>query len=165
MRTILITIMIAALSAGLFAADKAQDFSLEDINGDQVTLSKLLEKGPVVISFWATWCKNCKKEMPELDVLQKKYKDEITVVCISVDKPSKKQDAVRYVKNRFEFLTLLDPEMKVYKALNAQNPPHTLIINKDSEIVFSHVGYQKGDEKHLEEEIVKALNPEPVTGE
>ncbi len=165
MRTIIITILMAVLAAGLFAEDKAQDFKLEDISGEQVSLSGLLEKGPVVISFWATWCKNCKKEMPELDKLQEKYKDQITVVCISVDKPSKKQSAVSYVKNRFGFLTLLDPDMKVYKALNAQNPPYTLIIDKEGEIVYTHVGYQKGDEKHLEEEIVKALNPQPETTE
>ena len=55
--------------------------------------------------------------------------------------------------------------MKVYKALNAQNPPYTLIIDKDSEIVYTHVGYQKGDEKHLEEEIEKVLNPQPETTE
>ncbi len=165
MRTIILTIIMTVLAAGLLAADKVQDFKLEDINGDQVSLSSLLEKGPVVISFWATWCKNCKKEMPELDKLQKKYEDRITVVCISVDKPSKKEDAIRFVKNRFQFLTLLDPDMKVYKALNAQNPPHTMIISKDGEMVFSHVGYQKGDEMHLEEEIVKALSEKPVEAE
>lgn len=165
MRTIIITILMTVLAARLLAVEKAQDFTLEDISGDQVTLSSLLEKGPVVISFWATWCKNCKKEMPELDKLYKKYEDQITVVCISVDKPSKKQAAVRYVKNRYSFTTLLDPDMKVYKALNAQNPPHTMIINQDYDILFSHVGYQKGDEKHLEEEIMKALDAKKGTEE
>ena len=165
MRTIMLSILMTVLAAGLLAADKVQDFKLEDINGDQVSLSGLLEKGPVVISFWATWCKNCKKEMPELDKLQEKYKDRITVVCISVDKPAKKEDAIRFVKNRFQFVTLLDPDMKAYKALNAQNPPHTFIINSESEVVFSHVGYQKGDEEHLEEEIVKLLETKPETTE
>jgi len=148
-------ILILASFAALYAEPIA-DFTLENIDGEQVQLSQLLEEGPVLISFWAIWCINCKKEMPQLSLLQEKYED-ITVICISIDKPSDKAKAIKEVKNRFSFLTLLDPEQVAYKAMNAVNPPSTYLLNTEGEIVWSHEGYHKGDETVIEEQIVNLL--------
>ena len=67
--TILPALMLA-LSPALTAGEgrpKAADFSLKDLDGNVVQLSKHLGKGPVVINFWATYCKPCMKELPHID--------------------------------------------------------------------------------------------------
>lgn len=155
MKAILATLVLVFATA-MLVAEPVADFSLENIDGEQVQLSELLEQGPVLINFWATWCINCKKEMPKLSELQDKY-DGVTIVCISIDKPSKKAQAIKEVKNRFSFLTLFDPEQTVYKGMNASNPPSTYILDSTGEIVWSHEGYRKGDEAHIEEEILRVL--------
>jgi len=151
-----IVTLILALVAVALLAEPVADFTLEDIAGQKVQLSQLLKHGPVLVNFWATWCINCKKEMPKLSELQTKYPG-ITVLCITIDKPGKKAEAIKEVKNRYSFRTLFDPDKKVYTALNATNPPSTFILNTKGEIVWSHEGYKPGDEAQIEAQIRKAL--------
>jgi len=94
-----IVTLILALVAVALLAEPVADFTLEDIAGQKVQLSQLLKHGPVLVNFWATWCINCKKEMPKLSELQTKYPG-ITVLCITIDKPGKKAAAIQEVKTR-----------------------------------------------------------------
>jgi len=65
---------------------KAPDFTAKDLQGKEVKASELLKKGPILVDFWTTWCGPCKREMPELDKLHKKYRDRgFSVVAISQD--------------------------------------------------------------------------------
>ncbi|MCD4829608.1 MAG: TlpA family protein disulfide reductase [Candidatus Cloacimonetes bacterium] len=156
MKATLVVTLAMLFAVTILAAEPIADFSLEDIDGNQVTLSDLLAEGPVLINFWATWCVNCKKEMPRLSELQDAYEG-ITIICISIDKPGKKAQAIKEVKNRFSFLTLLDPEKTVYESMNATNPPSTYILSAEGEVVWSHEGYRKGDEEKIEEQIKLVL--------
>ena len=153
--TILIIILIV-FAGNLFALDKAPDFKLENMKGKQVKLSEFLEKGPVILDFWATWCEPCKKELPTLSKIQDSYKDSITVITISCDKPRKKDKAKAYIKsNKFNVVNLFDTKKDVQKLFNVTNIPRTLIIAPDSTIIFDHTGYQRGNEKHIIEAIDK----------
>ena len=153
--TILIIILIVFVG-NLFALDKAQDFKLENMKGKQVKLSDFLEKGPVIIDFWATWCEPCKKELPALSKIQDMYKDSLTVITISCDKPRSKDKAKSYIKSqKLNVVNLFDTKKDVQKLFNVTNIPRTLIIAPDSTIIFDHTGYQRGNEKHIEEAIDK----------
>ena len=153
--TILIIILIV-FAGNLFALEKAPDFKLENMKGKQVKLSEFLEKGPVILDFWATWCEPCKKELPTLSKIQDSYKDSITVITISCDKPRKKDKAKAYIKaQKLNVVNLFDTKKDVQKLFNVTNIPRTLIIAPDSTIIFDHTGYQRGNEKHIEEVIDK----------
>ncbi len=156
LRNLILSIILILIIVQLFALDKAPDFKLENMKGKQVKLSDFLEKGPVILDFWATWCEPCKKELPALSKIQDIYKDSITVITISCDKPRNKNKAKAYIKaQKLNVVNLFDTKKDVQKLFNVTNIPRTLIIVPDSTIIFDHTGYQRGDEKHIIEAIDK----------
>jgi len=161
----LIFVIIIILSINVFASEKLPDFSLQDLNGKQVKISDFIGEQPVIIDFWATWCAPCLKELPKLDKMQKQFGDSLLVIAISTDKPRKKNEVKKHIKSqKFKFTTLLDTRGEARKLLNIKNIPFTLLIDKNGEIVYDHLGYNTGDEKHLEEQLMKLYNA-PQTDE
>jgi TonB family protein len=146
------------LISSVFALDTMPDFTLEDINGDQVDSEELMQKKAVIIDFWAKWCGPCKKALPHLSDLQEKYEDLASVVCITIDKARDGDKAKSFVKSRkFEFITLFDPNKDVCKLFNVNTIPRTFIINENGEIVYKHEGYTQGNENELEAELRKII--------
>ena len=149
--------MLSAVELGT-----APDFQLENERGDQVKLSDFNDK-LVLLDFWATWCVPCCKELPHLSKLQEKYGDDVQVLAITIDKARQVSKAKAYVKsNRFKFMTLFDPKQEVAALYNMVNPPRTLLIDPSGKIIFQHDGYKRGDEVHIEEEIVKWIEAKSI---
>ncbi len=158
-RTISILIFsVLFLISTVFALDTMSDFTLEDINGDQIDSDELLSKKAVIVDFWAKWCGPCKKALPHLSDLQEKYRDLVNVICISTDKARDAGKVRSFVKSKnFEFITLLDPNKNVSKLFNVNTIPRTFIIDENGEIVYRHEGYIQGDEHELETELRKVI--------
>ncbi len=157
MKRFFVIILIVLFATSLFAAEKAQDFQLENMKGKMVKLSDFQKEGLVILDFWAEWCVPCKNGLPKLNELHEKY-DNVNVLAINIDKPRKKSAAVSVIKsNRYKFKTLFDTKKVVQKQFNITNIPRTLIVDQDGTIIYDHTGYQRGDEEHYEEVIVKWL--------
>jgi peroxiredoxin len=140
-------------------AEKVTDFTLKDIDGNSVTFSSFLGESPVVLSFWASWCKPCMIELPILHDLQAKYDTLVTVVCVSVDRPRSVPQAKSLIKSqKFSFITLFDENSEVQKLFNITFIPRLFLIDKNGEIIYDHTGYNRGDERYLEEELLKILS-------
>nr|BAL59988.1 alkyl hydroperoxide reductase/thiol specific antioxidant/Mal allergen [Candidatus Acetothermum autotrophicum] len=60
----------------------APDFTLQDLNGQSVSLSSFRGK-PVLLNFWATWCPPCRKEMPELQEFHRRYGDQVVLLGVN----------------------------------------------------------------------------------
>lgn len=160
--TLLCLLMI--MTAMLYA-EAMPDFRLPDESGKNVSLSELLGKGPIIIDFWADYCQSCKQAMPALQELVNKY-DSLTVVLISLDAPKAQPKAKAYLKSKnYNFITLFDPDKTLAKKLNVENPPHTFILDKTGEIIYSHLGYEPGVEKEYEHQIRKLLGLAHEEGE
>jgi len=102
MKNIVLSILMLLLISWL-TAETMPDFKLPDMNNKEIKLEDLLNKGPVLIDFWATYCVPCKKAMPELNKLAEKY-DSLTVVLVSIDAPKNVSKAKSYLKsNNFKF--------------------------------------------------------------
>ena len=142
------------------------DFTLEDIDGNLFTLSDNLGKGPVILCFWATWCTPCKQELPHLQKLHEKYAEKgLKLISISEDSPKSQSKIKPFVRSkRLTFQTLLDPNGEVLRLFQGKALPYRVIFNRKGEIVESHQGYNPGDEKVLEAEIIKLLGVE-ITNE
>ena len=145
-------------------ADKQRDIMLPDLSvklldGKQVRLSVLLEEGPLLVSFWATWCAPCKKEMIFLEEFHQKYNENsFRVLAISTDSPKSMSKVKSYIRaKKYTFLVGIDPNQDIAKKMNALLMPTTLILNKDRKVSWYHQGFIPGDEKEIEAQIRAVL--------
>jgi peroxiredoxin len=137
---------------------KLPSVDLKDLKGKKVNTSTMGFSGPVVISFWATWCSPCKKELNTIHEVYSDWKNEtgVTLVAVSIDDEKTKNQVAPYVNGReWEFEVLLDPNGDFKRAMGVNDVPHTFLIDKEGNIVYSHNNYAPGDEEKLLEEIKK----------
>ncbi|HXH61499.1 MAG TPA: TlpA disulfide reductase family protein [Fimbriimonadaceae bacterium] len=113
------------------------DFTLTDISGKEWTLSSL--KGRVVlVNFWATWCPPCRKEMPDLEVLYNRFKDQgLVVLSISDEKPETVRPYI--AEHKFTYPILLDPGRKVNSAFKIDSIPKNFVYNREGRIVAQSI--------------------------
>jgi peroxiredoxin len=143
----------------------APKFSLKDLNGRRVALDDLLGDGPLLIDFWATWCKPCVKELPHLHDMYLKYRERgFQVVAISEDSPRSLSKVKSFVAgNKYEFLVLLDENSAVQRKFNFRALPYTVLLDRDGHVHHSRMGYRPGDELVLEEKLVALLEAQEAT--
>ncbi len=142
---------------------RAPDFTLPDLEGKQVKLSGLLRRGPVVLDFWATWCKPCVKAFPGLQAIHDKYsKRGLSVLAISVDSPRTQARVAPFIKsNKYSFDVLLDNDGRVARLYNAIIIPRTLLLDQQGQVAFASIGYHPSNHEKLEEALKSVLPPEP----
>jgi peroxiredoxin len=121
----------------------AKDFTLKDLRGDSVSLKSLRGK-VVLLNFWATWCGPCRIEMPQIDHLQKEYRDQgLVVLGITDESP---ELALKFLaKNQISFSSLTDPEQEVAVQYQVRAIPTIFVIGRDGRIVFQGIGVSRED--------------------
>ncbi|MFQ6104468.1 MAG: peroxiredoxin family protein [Candidatus Glassbacteria bacterium] len=142
---------------------KAPDFTLEKLDGSEAVLSEILKKGPVVINFWATWCKPCIRELPHLQEIYDRYKEAgVSLLAISVDSPRSLSKVKSFINgHNYTFTVLLDPNKDVSRKFNVHLFPYTFIVNTEGDIVFKNYGYRPGDEKKVEQKLLALIDEKP----
>lgn len=133
--------------------------TLANVNGKQVNVADYGKSGKItVLSFWATWCVPCKKELTNIaDIYadwQKKYNMQIVAVSIDDSRSSTKVKPT-VEGQRWEYEVLLDVNQDLKRQMNIQSVPFTVLVDATGKIVYTHSGYVDGDEFILEEEIQK----------
>ena len=138
---------------------QASDFTLRDLDGKQVHLSDFGGK-VVLLDFWATWCAPCAAELPQLEALYRKKKDDgFVVLGIDMDGPETVAQVVPFAR-RYEltFPTLLDEETRVVNIYNPKRvAPMTVLIDKRGIIARVRNGYNAGDEKLIADDVANLL--------
>ncbi len=152
--------LLAAGSARAADPLKAPEFTLEDLDGNTATLHQFTDQGPVIISFWATWCKPCLRELPHMQDIYDRHRERgVNVLAISVDSPRSISKVKSFVSgHNYTFTVLLDTNKDVARKFNAHLFPYTFILNMDGEIIYKNYGYRPGDEKKVEEKVLALLD-------
>lgn len=141
------------------SAQTIDDFSLESIDNELISLDELKGEQLTVIDFWATWCKPCTKAMPKLNDIYRKYQEDgVSMVGISCDGP-RTISKVGLVSQSLgvEYHILKDIDCEVMNNYDFQAFPTLLILNADNDIVWVHEGFVSGDESLIEEAIASRL--------
>lgn len=131
---------------------------LKTMDGKTVNTADLGFKGPIIISFWATWCAPCKKELNAINDVYTDWQEEtgVNLVAVSIDDEKTKNSVPVYVNGRgWEYLVLMDPNGDFKRAMGVNNVPHTFLIDQNGNVVYSHNNYAPGDEDKLYKEILK----------
>jgi len=144
----------------LFATDNVvgttiPDLKLNLLDGEKTSIHELLKDGPVMIDFWATWCKPCKKVMRYLDQYHQEYSEQgFKVLMINQDTPRSMGKVKSYIRSqKHEFIVALDPNQQIAKKLNGQVMPTLILVDQDGSIKWRHQGYIPGEEVEIERQI------------
>jgi len=136
------------------------DEFLKDLDNKKVNMYDLLDARPALISFWFLACEPCKKEMKYLDEFNKKYADTgFQVISINTDGSRALSSVEPFVKSKkYSFKVLSDPRSKYQRKLKGTSCPFTVMVDHRGVIIARHVGYNPGDEKKIEQEIIELIN-------
>ena len=156
----LITCFVLIQFLAVFAQEKGNlgkipNIDLKLLNGKKTNVYKLLESGPLLIDFWATWCKPCKIIMQHLNQYHNEFKEKgFKVVMINQDTPRSLGKVKSYINSKnYDFIVSVDPNQQIAKKLNGQIMPNLILIKQDGTIQWRHQGYMPGEEKEIKEQI------------
>ena len=121
----------------------APDFEIENLAGGKTGLVDYRGK-IVLLNFWATWCMPCRAEMPGMETIWKKYKEQgFVVLAASVDEGSRGRIETFSKLFDLSFPVLLDPESKVSDLYNVSNMPTSFLIDRNGKIISRIVGTEE----------------------
>ena len=159
---LLLAFATSSAAAGLEgdAKVKAPNFRSKDLDGEDVVLEDLLGRGPIVVDFWATWCKPCIKELPYVQRMHDELSEEgLQVLAVTIDSP-KTQSRVRpFIKSKhYGFRVVLDASQDVFRKLQGKGSvPYVVVLDREGYIRYRHTGYRPGDEQELEKVVRELL--------
>jgi peroxiredoxin len=126
---------------------QAKDFRVTSLDGSGLRLADL--KGKVVfLNLWATWCPPCKEEMPAMERLWRRYKDEgLVVIALSMDSGGAKTVKPYIEQSKYTYPVGLDPKMEVAQLYGARSVPSTFIIDRNGTLRAIALGPRDWDGK------------------
>lgn len=160
MKKLILTIAVIGIFTTLSLSQNRTLPSVEvkTLDGGNINIQEIENSGqPIVISFWATWCKPCKKELNAIAEVYEDWQAEtgVKLIAISIDDTRSMSKVAPFVNGSdWDYEVYLDPNGDLTRALSiGRNVPHTFLLNGKKEIVWYHQGYVDGDEDKLLEQI------------
>ena len=166
MKKIILTLAAIVLSCAAFAqnATLPENITIKTLDGKTIQTSAIQNDGkPIIVSFWATWCKPCNRELNTIKEVYEEWQEEtgVKLVAISIDDAKSASRVKPHVDgNGWDYEVYLDANQDFKRAMNVVNVPHTFIINGKGEIVWQHTSFVEGSEEELFEIVKKVANGE-----
>jgi thiol-disulfide isomerase/thioredoxin len=152
-------LIVALFTITVNAQQTIPAVNIQTIDFEPFNTSKIENDGnPVIISFWATWCSPCKRELNTISDMYEDWVDEtgVKIIAISIDDARNMSKVPSYVNGvDWDYEVYLDPNGDLKRAMGVNTVPHTFLLNGNGEIVWQHTGYQPGDENHLYDLVVE----------
>ena len=158
-------VLLSALltAAAAHGAERAvPDWTLNDLQGRPVSFHAALDRGPVLVSFWALWCGPCLKELGHLAQLAADTQGELTVLAVNVDSPRSVHKVAPWVaaQGYDGLVVVLDTAGDVQRLMQVGGTmPLLLLHDATGREVYRHTGYREGDELRLRAEVSRLLAP------
>ena len=167
MKTTLITMCLMIVFAFKQSDDhKIASATVKTLSGSDFKTESISNNGkPIILSFWATWCKN---SVSQYDNIAENYSDwqketGVKLVSISTDDTRTSSKVVTTVKTKgWEYEFYLDINQEFKRAMNVNNCPHTFLVDGAGNIVWQQNGYSEGTEDELYAMIKKLAKGEKL---
>lgn len=134
---------------------------LKDINGKSVNTAELANDGkPLLVSFFALWCKPCMKELSAISEVYEEWQDKtgVRLIAVSIDDSRSSDKVAASVRARgFEWTTLLDPNSELKRRMGVNQIPHLFLLDGHGKIVWQHTSYSEGNEEEVYEQLIELM--------
>lgn len=169
--TLSATLFVLALALSFCSLAQTRtlpDIRLQALDGSTVHFADTMTSNngkPVIISFWATWCKPCIRELKNINDLYEDWQEEtgVKLVAVSIDDARNMARVAPFVNAQgWEYDVFLDSNGDFRRAMNVNNVPHTFLLDGKGNIVWQHNSYTEGDEYELQEVIEKVAAGEDI---
>ena len=155
-KTILI-IVVALLGIVTTVSAQLPAVTLKTMDGKTIRTDTLTNNGkPIIIGFFATWCKPCNRELTAISEVYDEWQEEtgVKLIAVSIDQAQNINKVKPLVDNHgWPYEVLLDPNSDLKRALGIQMIPYVLIVDGKGNIVYKHNGYTEGAEEELIEKV------------
>ena len=158
--TLGLCVVAACPAAAQDSPPKVPNWELPGADGVRIDFHAALAEGPVVVSFWALWCKPCLKELPHLEKLAREFAGRLTVLAVNIDSQRSVAKVRPFLKSKgYEGVKVpLDTAGDVSRKMQVGDQvPFLAVYRPTGEVVYQHVGYKEGDEKILLQKIEALL--------
>jgi len=140
---------------------------IKNLNGKIINTSQFdNNNNPIIISFWATWCKPCKQELENIHEVYEDWQEETNVklIAISIDDSRNSAKIKPMVDAKgWEYEIYQDSNREFASKMGVNPIPHTFLLDGNNNIVYEHVTYSDGDEEKLYEKLIQIIdNTSPV---
>ena len=156
MKKIIFTLILAVTNLVLLSqtAKNLPSVQIKNLENKIVNTQDLFDgETLVILSFWATWCKPCIKELDAYNENITDWTDEtgVKLIAVSIDNTRSMSRVAPFVNGRaWENIDFyLDPNEDFKRAMNVINVPHTLLLDGKGNILWQHTSYTEGDEYEL----------------
>ncbi len=166
-------ILFFAVILGAFVVAQETDYNqlpsvnVRTIEGESFNTKDIYNDGnPILISFWALWCKPCKKEMDAYNEVYEDWQEEtgVKIYAVSIDDSRSTTKVAPFVNGKaWEMEVLLDPNGDFKRAMNVNMIPHTFLLDGKGNIVYQHTSYYEGLEDEIYELVEKVAAGESIS--
>ncbi|HNW72738.1 MAG: TlpA disulfide reductase family protein [Bacteroidales bacterium] len=158
---LLLVVSSAIHAQNVFTYKKLPSVNIKDMKGQPFSTDSITNNGkPIIVSFWATWCKPCVRELTTIsDVYDDWVKETgVKLVAVSIDDSRSVPLVAPMINGKgWEYQVLLDPNSDFKRAMNVVTVPQTFLLNGKGEVVWQHTTFAEGDELELIN-LVRKLN-------
>ncbi|MBR9922755.1 MAG: TlpA family protein disulfide reductase [Bacteroidetes bacterium] len=158
-----------AFAGSVAAQNGVPNVDVKTLDGQTVNLAETygVEKETItILSFWATWCSPCKRELDAIMDFYPDWQDDYNVelVAITIDTRRAIAKVPTIVETKgWEYTILAGDQQALGMAFNFASIPQTVIVDQNGQIIYTHNGYQPGDEEELDELLARIAAGEDIS--